>query len=121
MKKIIILVFVLSSGISSYAQKTHGSQPSNKVDTNRVVYTCPMHHEVINDIPGKCPKCGMELVKKHQATSPKIIYTCSMHPEIQSDKPGNCPKCGMKLVEKKIIEKEKKKKNGMGEMKMGDM
>ncbi len=25
-------------------------------------YTCPMHPEVIKDNPGKCPKCGMDLV-----------------------------------------------------------
>lgn len=27
-------------------------------------YTCPMHPEVHSDKPGKCPKCGMNLVKK---------------------------------------------------------
>ena len=27
-------------------------------------YTCPMHPEVHSDKPGKCPKCGMDLVKK---------------------------------------------------------
>lgn len=27
-------------------------------------YTCTMHPEVISDKPGKCPKCGMELVPK---------------------------------------------------------
>jgi Cu(I)/Ag(I) efflux system membrane fusion protein len=26
-------------------------------------YTCPMHPEVISDSPGKCPKCGMNLVQ----------------------------------------------------------
>jgi hypothetical protein len=26
-------------------------------------YTCPMHPEVRSETPGKCPKCGMELVK----------------------------------------------------------
>jgi hypothetical protein len=26
------------------------------------MYTCPMHPEVISDIAGKCPKCGMNLV-----------------------------------------------------------
>ena len=28
------------------------------------VYACPMHPEVTSDKAGKCPKCGMELVKK---------------------------------------------------------
>ncbi len=27
-------------------------------------YTCSMHPEVISDNPGKCPKCGMELIEK---------------------------------------------------------
>lgn len=26
-------------------------------------YTCSMHPEVISDKPGKCPKCGMELIE----------------------------------------------------------
>jgi len=30
--------------------------------TKGVVYTCPMHPEIIRDKPGKCPKCGMTLV-----------------------------------------------------------
>jgi hypothetical protein len=25
-------------------------------------YTCPMHPEVHSATPGKCPKCGMDLV-----------------------------------------------------------
>jgi len=28
-------------------------------------YTCSMHPEVISDKPGKCPKCGMELIEKN--------------------------------------------------------
>jgi hypothetical protein len=30
-------------------------------------YTCPMHPEVIANKPGKCPKCGMTLVKVMKA------------------------------------------------------
>ncbi|MEP2774075.1 MAG: vitamin K epoxide reductase family protein [Fulvivirga sp.] len=30
-------------------------------------YTCSMHPEVVSDKPGKCPKCGMKLVKKSEA------------------------------------------------------
>ncbi|WP_425032994.1 heavy metal-binding domain-containing protein [Pelagibacterium sp.] len=32
-------------------------------------YTCPMHPEVISDAPGKCPKCGMNLVKAEEVES----------------------------------------------------
>ena len=31
-------------------------------------YTCSMHPELISDKPGKCPKCGMELIQKKQNT-----------------------------------------------------
>jgi len=63
------------------------------------VYTCPMDPEVVSDKPGKCPKCGMNLVAKHE--KPKgDQYTCPMDPEVVSDKPGKCPKCGMNLVRK---------------------
>lgn len=62
-------------------------------------YTCPMHPEVRSDKPGRCFKCGMDLVptKRHAAPA-KTEYTCPMHPEVRSDKPGRCPKCGMDLV-----------------------
>src|SRR5688572_11696045 len=32
-----------------------------------VQYTCPMHPEVIKDAPGKCPKCGMDLIPLKEA------------------------------------------------------
>lgn len=31
---------------------------------SEITYTCPMHPEVIQSSSGKCPKCGMDLVKK---------------------------------------------------------
>jgi membrane fusion protein, copper/silver efflux system len=27
-------------------------------------YTCPMHPQIVKNAPGKCPICGMNLVKK---------------------------------------------------------
>ena len=36
---------------------------TTKSMTSSVKYTCKMHPEVISDKPGKCPKCGMELVE----------------------------------------------------------
>jgi|HubBroStandDraft_3_1064219.scaffolds.fasta_scaffold186235_1 hypothetical protein len=98
MKKLIILLFVLTGVTYSFAQTSKPKMPDSKLDSSaKYLYTCTMHPEVITDKPGKCPKCGMTLVKKKVDK----VYTCTMHPEVISDKPGNCPKCGMKLVEKK--------------------
>lgn len=35
-----------------------------RVGTEVVIYTCPMHSEVRENAPGKCPKCGMKLEPK---------------------------------------------------------
>ena len=35
-----------------------------QIETAALVYTCPMHPEVQQPGPGKCPKCGMFLEKK---------------------------------------------------------
>jgi FtsP/CotA-like multicopper oxidase with cupredoxin domain len=59
-----------------------------------VVYACPMHPDVVEDEPGRCPRCGMTLLAKAVATT----YACPMHPEVVSDEPGRCPECGMKLL-----------------------
>jgi Cu2+-exporting ATPase len=32
------------------------------MEASKTQYTCPMHPEVVKDAPGKCSKCGMELV-----------------------------------------------------------
>ena len=91
-----------------------------------IVYTCPMHPEVRQNHPGRCPKCNMRLVPEgevshghpHEHVSHSVqpaapapanapgttppepggtVYTCPMHPEVRQDHPGTCPKCGMTL------------------------
>lgn len=37
---------------------------TNEDSQNREVYTCPMHPEVQQNNSGRCPKCGMNLVKQ---------------------------------------------------------
>lgn len=53
-------------------------------------WICPMHTEVVQDHPGTCPRCKMDLEP--------AIWVCSMHPAVKSDKSGKCPTCGMQLV-----------------------
>lgn len=43
-------------------------------------YTCPMHPEVVRDAPGKCPKCGMDLVPVKSTTGkPQMSHTHAGH------------------------------------------
>lgn len=42
------------------------AQVSNQSQVH-TTYTCPMHPEIVSDKPGKCPKCGMELVEKEHS------------------------------------------------------
>ena len=36
----------------------------NEVEEDVTFYTCPMHPELSQDVPGTCPKCGLKLVAK---------------------------------------------------------
>ena len=64
-----------------------------------VVYSCPMHPEVVREEPGHCPECGMKLL----AVEAPASYTCPMHPEVVRDQPGHCPECGMKLLPSHLV------------------
>src|SRR3954454_16130574 len=65
-----------------------------EVPEGTVVYSCPMHPEVVSLEEGKCPECGMKLMP----TAGALAYTCPMHPDVVSDEQGKCPHCGMKLM-----------------------
>lgn len=42
----------------------HGEDAAVEPGERPVVYTCPMHPQVATAVPGKCPICAMELVRK---------------------------------------------------------
>lgn len=60
-------------------------------------YTCPMHPEVRQAMPGSCPRCGMTLERASPPANSTVEYACPMHPQIVRSKPGSCPICGMTL------------------------
>jgi hypothetical protein len=69
MKKVMLMAAAIL--ISTATISAAGVRPvkvvadtSKKATTAKVVYTCPMHTDVVSYKPGKCPKCGMTLVKK---------------------------------------------------------
>ncbi len=74
------------------------------------IYTCPMHPQIRQNEPGKCPICAMQLVPA--ANQPKSAtkeattaeaengerYICPMMCTPPSSEPGRCPVCAMELV-----------------------
>lgn len=65
------MLLALLTGLAGFAFAQHGHHTGKAMQqASPVLYTCPMHSEVQQTRPGKCPKCGMDLVIKDQATSP---------------------------------------------------
>lgn len=75
-KTIIALATLLVANTAAFAQdSTHksGAHQHKTTTSKGAKYTCAMHPEVVMDKPGKCPKCGMTLVKikSKKAAKPK--------------------------------------------------
>ncbi len=80
----------------------HAPEPSAEPD----LYTCGMHPEVVQEGPGSCPICGMDLtpIRRPEAAPAadpgerKVKYwVAPMDPTYISDQPGKSP-MGMDLV-----------------------
>ncbi len=74
----------------------------------REVYICPMHKDVVENEPGKCPKCGMSLVKKEMFLDKSVGYEHS-HTQHFHHKTEHKPKehtCGSHMHEEAEDHKE---------------
>jgi ssDNA-binding Zn-finger/Zn-ribbon topoisomerase 1 len=72
MKKVTLMaIAIFFSAASVFASHSStavsDTTKTKKVKPVKVQYTCTMHPELLSDKPGKCPKCGMTLVKKEPA------------------------------------------------------
>jgi hypothetical protein len=47
-------------------EESHDHHGQGMEEQAAEVYVCPMHPEVTSAAPGKCPKCGMDLVKRRK-------------------------------------------------------
>jgi hypothetical protein len=67
MKKNPIYSIILIGGLLFAAALSNAQEPEAEkpvTEQKQIKYTCPMHPEVVKNEPGKCPKCGMNLVEK---------------------------------------------------------
>ncbi len=101
-----ILLLVALSGCGDGGAPAGEAASADAHEHPAAVYACPMHPQIIQDQPGACPICGMDLVVQTvEHASPETghaqarpVYVCPMHPQIVQDRPGQCPICGMDLV-----------------------
>ena len=67
MKRILIISATALSVLACSQEKpadVHSAHDHTKEEASTTKYTCPMHPNVVQDGPGKCPVCGMDLVPK---------------------------------------------------------
>jgi FtsP/CotA-like multicopper oxidase with cupredoxin domain len=84
MKKSLLIILLSCSVLLAFSQhkeKNAGRMDNPKQENEErqqpAIYTCEMHPEIQSRKPGKCPKCGMKLVKQQ----PKIT-----EPDIKKEK-----------------------------------
>ncbi len=104
----IVLAAALMAG-GCGGESGNGEQAGQVSAASQQLYTCGMHPNVIQEEPGNCPICGMNLVPVIQASSTasapaaeqgdrKILYwRAPMDPTYISPGPGKSP-MGMDLV-----------------------
>lgn len=68
---LLAILFAACNDSTSTGKKESSGDVTKSVDEKTAqplaadeTYTCTMHNEVMSDHPGKCPKCGMKLVKQ---------------------------------------------------------
>ncbi len=67
MKKILLFTGTIVSIFAcnqSHQQSAYNQKDTISANKNSIKYTCPMHPEVVENKPGVCRKCGMDLVEK---------------------------------------------------------
>jgi predicted RNA-binding Zn-ribbon protein involved in translation (DUF1610 family) len=112
MKNLLLLLLAVAFTTIGFAQDTVSKKGDmhemmdGKMHTrmHEKMYTCPMHSDVMQDHPGKCPKCGMDLVESKNMTK----GYCPMCKEKTMMKDGKCTKCGKQVT--KYGEKGQSKK-----------
>jgi hypothetical protein len=124
---IIALIFVFSCGKKDDAKVEHNhdmhamESKDSASGEQTIYYTCPMdsHKHVHASEAGKCPECGMTMVKGVVTSVDKMeYYGCPMetHSHIRSDNPGKCPECKMELKPMRLAKDSTSSASNMSSM-----
>ncbi len=64
MKKLLFIAAFSLTAVLFFTACGNGINAKTEQLAKDEMYTCTMHNEVMGEKPGKCPKCGMTLVKQ---------------------------------------------------------
>ncbi|MEC4048570.1 multicopper oxidase domain-containing protein [Flavobacterium sp. SUN046] len=81
--KLSIIIVLLTFAHIATAQDMKGMDMGKK-EKLQIFYTCVMHPEIHSDKPGKCPKCGMVLIKEKAKTT-KVVETKKETPVLNNE------------------------------------
>lgn len=115
LKIIFIIIFIGLAGYAGYYLYNYFNPHNHHQNKENQLWTCPMHPQIIQKEPGKCPICHMDLVpledhtKKDKVENTQNNTTHSMNGtgiQIRLD-PAMIQKIGLKtqIVEKKQVER----------------
>jgi len=57
-----LVLMTVPSATATNSVPSNTNSLSETKSAAKQLYICPMHPDVVSDEPGKCPKCGMDLV-----------------------------------------------------------
>lgn len=71
--RLLVGAFLATIGFASCKSKTEKQTEAHQHNGIAQQYTCPMHPQIVEDEPGSCPICGMDLVEKNGPASQEVI------------------------------------------------
>ena len=73
LNNLLYILLLFSVFISCKNNKDNELSKNSQSQLNKMVYSCPMHPEVVSDKPGVCPKCNMDLELIQKEIMPQVI------------------------------------------------
>ena len=102
----LVFGLVLAQFLPGFFASDHDAHSMAGEENASGLWTCGMHPHVLEEEPGQCPICGMNLVPltspgeslRDEDPMPEGEWTCTEHPRIVEPEPGTCPIDGLPLV-----------------------
>ncbi|PRY34995.1 CusB/HlyD membrane fusion family barrel-sandwich protein [Spirosoma oryzae] len=69
--------------VNAPANPNTGIHDGHNHATEAEAYTCPMHPQIVQDKPGSCPICGMDLVKKAGVSGDSVVVDADLEALLQ--------------------------------------